>query len=470
MRTWCAEHRAADCEALCVFVGLAIALGLVALACLLFAIDHDAGYALATGMAIHDGRLPYRDFFLNWPPGLAYLLAGLQALSSSLWLARTLLLGVNLASACLAGRIAASYAGRRAGAWAALLCLLAILLLQGFRLVNEPFMAFLLLLALWIGWVQRRRPLGALISVLALWFKQPALVAVVAYLALLLWDARGWQERVLVLSFALFAVAAPLALLGSAGLGPAMLAQVVGANLQTAAGRWWGMAEFGKQALSLLGSTGAFWVLCAAGIAEGLASAEHRRGMVGLAGLALGSLLAVVLVPAPHYYVPAAAMGSIGAGMAMAKLVASLPQVRHRLSLVALILVPLLAQGAIPALSVAKQGYLFRQMALGRLIAENTRPDEPILVLTFNPGYYFLAHRYPPGPHFLLSVFVSDRPRVEEAMQMSLGKEVRIAVIVDQPYLEEVGAPVRSKIESCGALLHVDDALRARVWKVDSCR
>ena len=446
-------------------VGYILAVFLVVVGIISYAISLDAGLALAMGMAIRDGHLPYRDFFENRTPALHYLVAATLAITYSLWPSRLLLLAVSLANAWLAARLAEHLASRQAAAWAALFSLIAVLLFQGYSLLTEPFIAFLLLLAAWLAWVKRQPPLAAVAATATVWFKQPALLPAAVFLGILFWNAHCWRDRGLILGGATLAIALPLAALWHAGVGPAMVDQTIGANLRSASGRWLGVAEFTKTALGIIGATGILWVLGGVGLCEGSGLVDRRKNLA-LGATAFAALVTVVPSLYLHYFLIAAALGSVAAGIGMACLLASLALPRHKIALVALALLPLVAQGAVPSLSVLKQGYLFRQIALARAVEQATQPGEPILVLTYSPGYYFLAHRYPPVPTFF-TLWINDSPQLEEQMVESLGRDVHIAVIVAQPDQENCAKRVRDTIRQRGTLLLADPGLKAEVWRVN---
>ena len=460
------RHRGEAVIGILVFsvVGLLLGMSLA-----LYAIGPDEGLALAMGMAIRDGNLPYRDYFENRTPALHYVVSTLFRLTPSLWLARAAVLGTNLAGALLVRRLAQELGGPRAGFWATVFYLGSALVFQGYMVLNEPFIATLLLLSLWLGWSHGRVGCAAGVAVAAIWFKQSALVPSLVIVSLLLAQGQDWRKRLVVLAGAVVGLGVPALLVWRAGIAEAMWAQTMLTNLSTLSRRWPGLSEFAKDYLALLGTTGAFWILCGAGLVQAIAQPGDRPGPSQLAraltGALLGALASALLTPASHYFLPVAALGSVAAGIGLMNLLNALAQPRHRIALIGLLIVPMLAQGATPALSVFKQGALFRQLALGRRIQMLSLPAEPILVLNHEPGYYFLARRYPPVPAFFL-LSVNDTPALEDLMIASLGREVKIAVLAEKSAEIVYGRRVRQEILAHGTLVAADPGLGIEVWRL----
>jgi len=435
------------------------------------AIERDEGLALSMGMAIRDGYLPYRDFFENRPPALHYLLSLLFRFTTSLWPTRALVLLVNVFGAALAARLAQELGGSMARWWAVLFYSFAILLFHGYWLIMEPFVAALLLLALWLHGVRRQPELAALAAVASMWFKQTAWPSAWALLVVILWQARGLR-RLSILGAALSGAALPAWLFWRAGLVDPFLEQTVSANVRTASSRWPALAEFVRGYLAFLEVKGLLWVIWAAGLAELLKSLPllhpTRARLAGaLIVVSLAAWIVALPTPGMHYFFPVAALGSVAAGIVTSRWLGALAQPRHRLALMALIILPLLAGGAIPALSVLKQGYVFRQLALARRLEALTSPGERVLVVHYSPMYYFLARRYPPVPTFFL-YWINDTPEMEERMVQSLGPQVRIAVIVEQPDSDLYGARVSLAIRSRGTRVYTDPGLKAEIWAMPS--
>ena len=142
---------------------------------------HDEGLMLQAGSRIASGEWPYRDFWLNYPPGQPLVLAGLQKIfGASLLSWRILLLALDGLVAVLAYRLARRQAGEwwAIGAWLAVAGALAYPALPG---PNPPALALLLgaLLA------ARERPsLGGVLAGLACLFRIELGIAAIAAVAL----------------------------------------------------------------------------------------------------------------------------------------------------------------------------------------------------------------------------------------------------------------------------------------------
>ena len=79
---------------------------------------HDEGLMLQAGLRIAHGQLPYRDFWTNYPPGQALLLAGLDKLFGvSLLSWRIVRVIVDAATALLAYRLVVRSGASRRWAW-----------------------------------------------------------------------------------------------------------------------------------------------------------------------------------------------------------------------------------------------------------------------------------------------------------------------------------------------------------------
>ena len=436
----------------------------------LVAIERDEGLAVSMGMAIRDGHLPYRDFFENRLPALPYLLSLLFRFTYSFWATRLLVLAVDLGGAWLAARLAQELGGRMARGWAILFYMFAVLLFHGYWVIMEPLIAALLLLALWLYGVRGRPELAALGVVASMWLKQTAWPPAMVFLAVLLWQADSRGKRLGILGTTLLGMAMPAFLFWRAGLATPLLEQTVWTNAHTATSRWPALPELVKVYLAFLEVKGLLWVLWGAGLIELLKASrtfDPGRSRLAHALIAVSLAVWIVALPTPgmHYFFPIATLGSIAAGTIVSRWLGALAQARHRLALMALLILPLLAGGAIPALSVLKQGTIFRQMALGRRLEALTGLGEPVLVVHYDPTYYFLAHRYPPVPTFFL-YWINDTPEIEERMVQSLGHEVRIAVIVDHADSDLYGTRVRQAIRAQGTLLYADSAIKAEVWEM----
>jgi hypothetical protein len=118
---------------------------------------YDEGVLLTNAHLLLRGELPYRDFYTNYPPGIFALIAGWFAVfGQSVAVERCLGLGLHLAVAALAGRVAGRALGERfsfvvcgmVASWLALLGLPAYAWLAGLSLA-------LLVCELW-AWAQER--------------------------------------------------------------------------------------------------------------------------------------------------------------------------------------------------------------------------------------------------------------------------------------------------------------------------
>ncbi len=194
---------------------LALAAGLSGFTILQGISPHDEGLMLQAGARIAAGQWPYRDFWINYPPGQPLVLAGLQEVFGASLLAwRVVVTAVDAVVALLAYRLARRRAPEAyaLGAWLAVAGAMAYPSLPG---PNPPALAlgFAALLAC------RRRPAlaGALAGLTCLFRLE---LGVAAILGVVLEAPRGSRARAAavaiacaVLALAPFFAAAPGALL-----------------------------------------------------------------------------------------------------------------------------------------------------------------------------------------------------------------------------------------------------------------
>jgi len=175
---------------------------------------HDEGLMLQAGARIASGEWPYRDFWLNYPPGQPLVLAGLQRLfGASLLDWRILLVALDGLVALLAYRLARRHAGEpwALAAWLAVAGAMAYPALPG---PNPPALA--LVLAALVA--ARERPaLGGLLAGVACLFRIE--LGVAAIVAVWLTAAPGQRGRgtgvgiaTAIVLFVPFAILAPAAL------------------------------------------------------------------------------------------------------------------------------------------------------------------------------------------------------------------------------------------------------------------
>jgi len=169
---------------------LALAAGLSGFTILQGISPHDEGLLLHAGARIAAGQWPYRDFWMNYPPGQPLVLAGLQEIfGASLLTWRVLVIVLDALVALLAYRLARRRAPElyALGAWVAVAAAMAYPSLPG---PNPPALA-LAFGALLVG---RRRPgLGGILAGLTCLFRFE--VGVAAIIGLLLEAPRGSRLR-----------------------------------------------------------------------------------------------------------------------------------------------------------------------------------------------------------------------------------------------------------------------------------
>jgi hypothetical protein len=138
---------------------------------------HDEGLMLQAGARITSGQWPYRDFWLNYPPGQPLVLAGLQEVFGASLLAwRIVLVAIDGLTAVLAYRLARRHATApwALAAWLAVAGAMAYPALPG----PNPTAVVIVLAALLAA---RRRPgLGGLLAGLACLFRIEFGVAAIA--------------------------------------------------------------------------------------------------------------------------------------------------------------------------------------------------------------------------------------------------------------------------------------------------
>lgn len=175
---------------------------------------HDEGLMLQAGARIASGEWPYRDFWLNYPPGQPLVLAGLQKLlGASLLNWRILLVAFDGLVALLAYRLARRHAGEpwALAAWLAVAGAMAYPALPG---PNPPALALVLAALL----AARERPaLGGLLAGVACLFRLELGVAAIVAVWLMAPPgrrARGSAAGIVtaIVVFIPFAIAAPAAL------------------------------------------------------------------------------------------------------------------------------------------------------------------------------------------------------------------------------------------------------------------
>jgi len=164
-------------------------------------IQQDEGVFLAIGRGIAHGNLPYRDFFDHKPPGIYFLFAALYKLFSNHLLAFQLTLIVTIALSALLVYLIAKKLGSN-GLLAAIFFLWLNLVFQGNYLIAEPFMAALLVFAVFLILGQdisaektKKIPLFAsgFFLGLAILFKQTAIISIAAIFIWLIWR-KQWSR------------------------------------------------------------------------------------------------------------------------------------------------------------------------------------------------------------------------------------------------------------------------------------
>ena len=194
---------------------LALAAGLSGFTILQGISPHDEGLMLQAGARIAAGQWPYRDFWINYPPGQPLVLAGLQEiLGASLLAWRVLAMATDAVVALLAYRLARRRAPEAyaLGAWLAVAGAMAYPSLPG---PNPPALA----LAFGALLASRRRPtLGGALAGLTCLFRLE--LGVAATLGVMLEAPRGTRARaaagailVALVALAPFLAAAPSAML-----------------------------------------------------------------------------------------------------------------------------------------------------------------------------------------------------------------------------------------------------------------
>jgi hypothetical protein len=192
-----------------------LAAGLSAFTILQGIAPHDEGLMLQAGSRIASGQWPYRDFWLNYPPGQPLMLAGLQEIfGASLLSWRVLLVGIDGLVSVLAYRLARRRAPETyaLGAWLAVAGAMAYPSLPG---PNPPALA----LAFGALLASRRRPvLAGVLAGLCCLFRLE--IGAAAIVGVVLEAPRGSRSRsaivgvvVALITLAPFFIVAPDAML-----------------------------------------------------------------------------------------------------------------------------------------------------------------------------------------------------------------------------------------------------------------
>ena len=172
---------------------------------------HDEGLMLQAGARIVSGEWPYRDFWMNYPPGQALLLAALQEIFGLTLMAwRVLAVLTNAAIAVLVYRLAR----RRAGEWYAVAAAVVVGAVLAYPLVPEPNHSALALALGALAAARRRPTLAGFLAGLTVLFRIE--LGVAAIVAVVLSTPPGRRRRTLitavviaVISLAPFVIAAP---------------------------------------------------------------------------------------------------------------------------------------------------------------------------------------------------------------------------------------------------------------------
>jgi hypothetical protein len=194
---------------------LALAAGLAGFSILWWIQPHDEGLMLQAGSRIASGQWPYRDFWMNYVPGMAVVLAGLQKVfGASLLSWRVLVVALDALVSLLAYLLARQRASQPTAliAWLAVAGAMAYPLLPG---PNPPALA--LALGALLAARSRPRAAGAL-SGLACFFRLE--IGIAAIVGVLIETPRGERTRTTAIAIACaliplapFFIAAPGAML-----------------------------------------------------------------------------------------------------------------------------------------------------------------------------------------------------------------------------------------------------------------
>jgi 4-amino-4-deoxy-L-arabinose transferase-like glycosyltransferase len=381
--------------------------------------QRDAGELLVAAQQLLRGQLVYTSGYMPKTPGVPYLLAGVFILCGPhLLAARAAVVVANLVGAWAVVALTSTLGWRgRTAFLAGILYLFAAPQHEGAQILTEPFLVPFAVLAplLLLLSLQTRRLGWAILAgagvAAALWMKQVGILVLFPLLLLLgiiflRTPQRRWWITLLTFVF-----------LGSCALTVSVLVRTaVGPQNREA---FWNCVVLGlltrkqpslleSSPLSGVGANPGLWVpaLLLVGIAI-VRRPKTEEGGNGpfwlLGGLMLFSLLPVAHRSYPHYYLPALPFAAILSAVFWDATARHLVP-RHRG-----LFVPILLAGLIMPVfrlwqveeDLRRGATVFADLRVGQELRQRI-DSRPVLVLGYDPQYYFLLRAAPPTPHLYL--------------------------------------------------------------------
>ncbi|MFC6787142.1 glycosyltransferase family 39 protein [Halobaculum halobium] len=388
-------------------------------------VPRDAGAFLTIADGILEGQLPYREYVDHKPPGIYYTLAAVLVIDRSVETARTLLLVTNVATSALLVTVARNCWSRDVGLLAALLYLAALPLYQGVFLLTEPFLALALVatVVMLSRYVEHRdlkfaAAAGFAIGA-ALLFKQVALAGLPIFaVAIVILPAVHDNRLALPISYHYLRPLVPLAIGFAVPLlitsGYFIANDSIGELLfwTTTANVGYGImspTRTLKLIIERVGLATELWLIAAISTGLLLTVAKREWAVWGAVFTALLVATAVPLIVHQfhHYFITMlpfvvllTAGGIFVAGEWLAERFELSSVVTRRGLIIGVLVItsPIIGPTAINTVTVpGGDGTLADQRVLADRIAMETDPNEPIVLLSAEPQFYFLADRRPMG-------------------------------------------------------------------------
>lgn len=442
---------------------------------LLFAFDsisRDAGAFLTIAQGIPEGKVPYVDYVDHKPPGIYYLLAILMHSGASIVAIKLFVFSLNQFTAGLL-----LYVGREefeypVGLLAAIFYLSGLLVYEGRFVLTEPFVAFFSVVSIIVlrKWEDSPRAiylvlLGTAIALAAV-FKQSAALLVPPFVIYLAFNDGRHLTALLKRLSLVFIGGIPLALLvfgyyHAIGHFDDILYWTVLSVHQ------YGSQDIVQAVLISHGLIMRFpllWAMALAGVIVALSPRQSGGTPLLLASLFLASAVSLIFRQFPHYLIQLLPFASLLGGMVAINalndrsvrrvLDTGMPESEYHISRIGAVAGVLLLLTA--PLVLFTGGFFIATIAspvsedvvIGTDIEEITHEDEPILVLTAQPKYYYLSDREPASSDIYYQPINTDSETPEDVLRLIRRENVRTVIIAEcRPYVQPACEKIRRSFD-----------------------
>lgn len=420
-------------------------------------VEGDAGVFMTIGAGLLEGKLPYVDYVDHKPPGIYFLLATAFAFIRSVFSAKLLILGTNLATAAGVYRLSAQLINHRDGLIAAILFLAGSLVYSGPYVYTEQFVALFGLLALVVFLIAERSGhlryhlIAGLLVGVSILFKQPGgafLFGFFAYFAFTFHE-REVPRLLLDITAIILAAALPYVLVGAYFYTVDAFSQyLTWTFLVHITDGGYAANPFVVIAGNLreISKFPFLWVFAVTGLGT-IAHRETSRDLRIVAIVAVSSMTPLLLRGWGHYYLQPLPFLAVIAAYGLRRSLESIRPITSefepRIAILALVLVlsvPSIQVVGMATYSDVVTDNVWDDQRLGAHIASQTQPDEPILTIGEQAKFYFFADREPMN-HHLYYLNINRHLYSEPELIRTIAQKKVAYVIIRKPcgnYLPEV--------------------------------